>query len=491
MSLYDSSRRSFLKKASVLAGAAIVPGHVLGALPRRSRRPRHVPPSDQITLACIGVGSQGLRVMMDLLQYEELRVVAVCDVNSGSGDFVEWGDGELRGKVRQLVGNDSFGPSEGAWAGRDVAKSVVERYYTTQRNLTGYTCPSFVDYREMLETEEGIDAVVVCTPDHLHAPVSVAAMRWGKHVFCQKPMAHTVGEARMMAAIAAQTGVATQVATGVAASESTRLLTEWIAADVIGPVREVHNWSTRPFWPQGIQRPTEAQDAPEYLNWDLWLGPAAERPYHAAYQPFVWRGWYDFGTSSIGDMGCYSFDTIFRALSLRAPSHIEASSTEAFPESYPLGSLIHFRFDARGDMPPVTIHWYDARLKPPVPEELGEAGLPDEGLLFVGDRGKILCGFSGREPRLIPEAAMAAFDPPPQTLPRSIGHYEEWIEACKGGPEPGASFEAARWSTETILLGNIAVRSAQRLHWNPETRTTGSADADRLLRREYREGWRL
>jgi len=481
------TRRSFVKAGTAaLTGITLIPRHVLGG-------PGFIPPSDKVTLACVGVGSQGLRVMMDFLQQPDVQIVSVCDVNQGSGIYVEWGNGELRGKVRQLLGDDTWGSSEGAWAGLEPAQNVVQRYYAKQQELPNYACSAHTDYRELLEKEESIDGVVIGTPDHLHAVIAVDAMRHGKHVFCQKPMAHTVEEAKKMADAAREAGVATQVATGNTASEATRLLCEWIWDGAIGPVREVHNWSTRPFWPQGIARPQDPQPVPSYLNWDLWLGPAPYRPFHTTYQPFIWRGWYDFGSSSIGDMGCYSFDTIFRVLKLEAPERIEASSTEVFEDSYPLASLVHFSFPARGDMPPVTLHWYDGRLRPSRPEELGDEELPEEGLLFVGDKGKILCGFNGSRPRLIPEAAMEAYQPPPQTLPRSIGHYEEWIAACQGQAViPGANFETAQPITETILLGNVAVRAGKTLHWDADRRTiTTPTDANAYLHLPYREGWML
>ena len=477
------SRRSFVKAGSVaLGGVAIVPRHVLGG-------PGFRAPSDTIMLGCVGVGSQGLRVMMDLLQEDAVRIAAVCDVNEGSGDYVEWGDGELRGKVRRLLGDDSWGSATGAWAGREPARDIVDRYYDSKGEER--TCSTYEDFRVLLE-QGNVDAIVIGTPDHMHAPVALAAMREGKHVFCQKPMAHTVTEARAMAAVAREMNVATQVATGNSASEDTRLLTEWVAEGAIGPVRAVHNWSSRPFWPQGIEAPTEAEPIPDHLNWDLWLGPAKARPYHSAYQPFVWRGWVDFGTSSIGDMGSYSFDTLFRVLNLDAPSRIEVSSTPVPEESYPLSSSMHFEFPARDDRPAVTVHWYDAELKPQAPEEMEGAELPEEGMLLVGDRGKILCGFNGSEPRLIPESAMNAFEPPPKTLPRSIGHYEEWFEACMGGPPPGARFEFAGPVTEAILLGNVAIRSGKTIHWDTaKGEITSPAESNELLHTHYREGWTL
>jgi predicted dehydrogenase len=317
-------------------------------------------------------------------------------------------------------------------------------------------------------------------------------MKAGKHVFCQKPMTHTVYEARRMAEVARETKVATQVATGNSASEDTRVLCEWIWDGAIGQVREVHNWSTRPVWPQGIERPIEKQAVPDYLDWDLWLGPAPYRPYHSVYQPFDWRGWYDFGTGAVGDMGCYSFDTILRVLKLQAPVRIEPSSTKVFKETFPVASILHFYFAGRDEMSPVTIHWYDGELRPQKPEELGGEELESEGLLFVGDKGKILCDFSGGEPRLIPASAMAAYEQPAKTLPRSIGYYEEWIGACKGGEKAGANFEIAGPVTETILLGNVAVRAGKTIEWDSKTMTvTNDKEANELIHFPYRDGWSL
>jgi predicted dehydrogenase len=320
--------------------------------------------------------------------------------------------------------------------------------------------------------------------------VSIAALGAGKHVFCQKPMAHSVFEAGRMAEISRETGRATQVAVGNQASEATRQLCEWIWSGVIGPVREVVNWSNRPFWPQGVSRPVEEEPVPSHLNWDLWLGPAPSRPYHHAYQPFVWRGWYDFGAGAIGDMGCYSFDTIFRVLKLEAPTSVEGSSTERFPDSFPKAGILHFDFPARVDLPPVRVTWYDGGLRPPTPEELDEP-LDAEGLIFVGDKGKILCDFNGGNPRMIPKAAMDAFVPPVASLPRSPGNEREWLDACKGGQAGGADFSFSARVTDTLLLGNIALRTGERLVWDQAARTTNVPKANEYLRREYREGWTL
>jgi predicted dehydrogenase len=340
---------------------------------------------------------------------------------------------------------------------------------------------------------------VVCSTDNLHATISAAAMKKRRHVFCQKPLTHTIYEARRLAEIARETGVATQIAVGNQASEATRLLCEWIWDGAIGPVREVANWSSRPYWPQGLERPKEVETVPEGLDWNLWLGPAPERPFNNVYLPFSWRGWCDFGCGALGDMGSYSFDTIFRVLKLEAPVSVEASSTDRYDETYPVASIVRYNFPARGDMPPVKFTWYDGGLKPPRPEELendrplkGE-GEEDEGLLFHGDRGKILCSFNGGHPKLIPEAKMNSYKQPPKTLPRSPGNEREWLDACKGSKEkPGGNFEFSGLVTETLLLGNVATRTGQKLTWDrPNLKVVDSELAQKMVRPERRTGWEL
>lgn len=486
------SRRDFIGQGATAATAwMIVPRSVLGGR-------GHTPPRDGLTAACIGVGAQGTRVMMNFLKQPDVRIIAVCDVNKESSDYSEWGTNEIREKQRHLLGDANWGSDwKGCTCGREPARRLVDAYYAKQGGSgASPACAAYNDFRELLDKEKDLDAVIVCTPDHWHAPVSIAAMRKGKRVYCQKPMTHSIEEARRMARVARETKVATQVAVSNQASEATRLLCEWMGAGAIGPVREVHNWSSRPFWPQGIESPKEGEPVPAGLDWDLWLGPAPARPYHHVYLPFVWRGWFDFGTGAIGDMGCYSFDTIFRVLTLRAPEAVEASSTRVFAETYPQASLVHFDFPARGEMPPVKVHWYDGGLTPPRLEGMEDtrdlSGEDNEGLLFVGDRGAILCGFSGEEPRLIPESRMKSFQPPPKTLPRSPGHDREWIEACKGGPPPGANFEFEAAVTETILLGNVAVRAGKKVRWDSaKLQVTNVPSAQPLVSFPYRPGWAL
>lgn len=504
------SRRKFLGHSTAAAiGFSIVPRHVLGG-------PGYVPPSDKINMAFIGVGAQGLRVMLHFLKEPDVQGVAVCDPNKVSADHPQWEPHEFCNSVRKLLGVESgwdwLSPDQpiqlthalkvtGGMAGREPCQQIVNAYYGAQKTSGKYAgCATYSDFRELLEKQKDLDAVVVCTTDNLHAAVSVAAMKKRKHVFCQKPLTHTIYEARRLAQIAHETGVATQIAVGNQASEDTRLLCEWIWDGAIGPVREVVNWSSRPYWPQGIERPKEAQPVPDGLNWDLWLGPASERPFHHAYLPFVWRGWGDFGCGALGDMGSYSFDTIFRVLKLEAPLSVEASSSDRYEETYPLASIVRYNFPARGDMPPVKFTWYDGGLKPPRPDEL-EENRPmkiaeeeeDEGLLFVGDRGKILCSFHGGHPQLIPESKMRNYKQPPKTLPRSPGNEREWLDACKGSKvKPGGNFEFSGLVTETLLLGNVASRTGQKLSWDRANLKVPNSDAaQKLVSPERRKGWEL
>jgi len=503
------SRREFLGQAAAAAiGFTIVPRRVLGGS-------GYVPPSDKVNVAFIGVGAQGLRVMLHFLKESDVQGVAVCDVNKSGANYPQWGTHEFCHSVRTLLGVDSgwdwLSPDQpiqlshslavtSGVAGREPCQKIVEACYATQQRSGHYRgCSAYNDFRELLEKQKDLDAVVVCTTDNLHAAVSAAAMKKGKHVFCQKPLTHTIYEARRIAEIAKETGVATQIAVANQASESTRQLCEWIWDGAIGPVREVKNWSSRPFWPQGIERPKETEPVPEGLDWNLWLGPAAERPFNHAYVPFVWRGWSDFGCGALGDMGSYSFDTIFRVLKLEAPESVEASSSDRYEETYPLSSIVRYNFPARGDMPPVKFTWYDGGLKPARPEEL-EDNRPfkqvgeeeDEGMLFIGDRGKILCTFNGGNPKLIPQSKMDSYKQPPKTLPRSPGNEREWLDACKGGKvKPGGNFEFEGVVTETLLLGNVAARMGQKLNWDRSNLRVNSDVAQKYVAPERRGGWEL
>jgi len=443
------SRREFLGGAAGVAGAvaagciemasvSVVPSSVLG-------KPRHIAPSEKINIAGIGAGGQAGVDLMNLSKLGQ-NIVALCDV--------DW--------------------DRGGWM------------FAVFKEAARYR-----DFRIMLQEEDkNIDAVVVAIPDHMHAPAALMAMRMGKHCYCEKPLAHTVREAREMAQVAKEAGVATQMGNQGQASERVRSLTEYIAAGAIGKVKEVHNWCDRPRaghpWPQAIERPEDTPTPPENLSWDLWLGVAPDRPYHPAYLPFKWRGWYDFGTGALGDIGCHSFYPIFKALDLGYPTHVAATTTELHAESYPLVSMIQYTFPARSsDYPEVKLTWYDGLLHPPRPLELeSERAMGGGGTLYVGDEGKLFNG------RIIPESKHQEFPKPEETIPRSPGHYEEFVEACKGGPPAGANFEYAAKVTESVLLGNVALKAERPLEWDTESmRVTNYEEANKFLTKTYPGGW--
>jgi predicted dehydrogenase len=383
----------------------------------------------------------------------------------------------------------------------------VERVHARQGQAGA--CRAYADVREMLEKEDDLDAVYIMTPDHLHGVIAVMAMRRGKHVITHKPISNVLAEVRLARDTARTAGVATHLfcASG---QSSAPTLREWLATGVIGPVREVHNWSSRPFWPQGMTRPPEGEPpVPDGFDWDLWLGPAAGRAYHPSYTHSVFRGWCDFGTGALGDMGHYSFHQIFEVLDLGSPLTVEATRSQVWEIegfrwvrqndqlAYPHASEVRWEFPARDAMPPVALHWYDGGLRPPTIEELDRDGLamPAEGLLLVGDEGKILAGFLGENPRVLrPSGTKSArpFEPPPPSLPRPIGELEQFVRACRGGPESDASFANAYPFAETILLGTIAVRVPGKLRWDAaQARFTNSNEANALMTRKNREGWEI
>jgi predicted dehydrogenase len=432
-----------------------------------------VAPSEKTVLAGIGMGGQGALNMAALIQFPEIQVVAVCDVNRESGGYLSlnW----LPGKEQRT-------------GGREPARRAVEEYYAKENRSGTYRgCKAYADFRELLAKEK-IDAVMVATPDYAHAVVTMAAIKLGKHVYCEKPLTYSVYEARQVAEAARRAKVATQLGNQGQASEEARLVREYVMDGAIGPVREIQAWSgARPWdWPTWEGRPPETPPIPDGLDWDLWLGPAPYRPYHPAYCPWTWRNWWDFGTGMLGDLGCHMLSSTFKALNLGHPISVEASSTKLSNEIYPLGVIARYEFPARGEMPPVTLTWYDGGLKPARPKEL-EPGRGMDGVTLVGDRGKLM----GH--RLIPESKMKSYGRPPKRLPRSPGQYKEWVDACRGGPPAGSDFvQHGGILTETCLLGNVALRAGNKIEWDgPNLKITNDPAANRFLHREYRQGWNL
>lgn len=495
------TRRQFLKASAPITALTLIPRPVLGG-------EKFVSPNDKVNIAYIGTGTQGVRQLMRALPNPDVHIACVCDPNEDSTDYIEWSRNEIRNKVRDFLGNPRWGEGvKGCRCGRKVGQEIVEGYYSKNKPSGQYKgCKAYRDFREVLENEEDIDAVYIMTPDHLHATVALAAMNKGKHAITHKPISNVLHEIHLAADKAKETGLATHLFCA-ASNKSTATICEWIWNGAIGPVREVHNWSSRPFWPQGMtQYPSETPPIPEGLDWDLWLGPVPHRPYHPALTHAVFRGWYDFGAGALGDMGHYSFYQIFKIMKLGSPKSIEASRSQYWEIvdhlwekqdnmiSYPRASTIHWEFPAREDMPELSLYWYDGGLRPPMPEELENDGesMPNEGLLFIGDEGKILAGFSGGEPRLIPKKKMKAFNPPDPYLPRPIDELDQWLRACKGGKPSGANFNDARAFSETIALGNIALRVNQKLNWDAQNRQfTNSSNANELMYRKYRKDWEL
>ncbi len=495
------NRRNFIK-TSIPATTAltVLPRHVLA-------NAKSVSPNDKINVGYVGCGTQGFRNLMGALPNENLQIIAVCDPNRESTDYVAWGKNELRNKIRKFLDDPKWDEGvEGCRCGRVVGKEIVERYYSKNKPSGEYKgCPAYIDFRDMLDKEKDLDAVYIMTPDHLHGTVAITAMRQGKHAITHKPIANVFREIQLAVETSIETNAATHLFCA-AGNESAPTICEWIWNGAIGPVREVHNWSSRPFWPQGMTEYPPEQPVPDGLEWDLWLGPVPHRPYNLALTHAVFRGWYDFGAGSLGDMGHYSFHQIFEIMKLGSPISVEAGRSQYWEIvdrlwnkqenmiSYPRASMIHWEFPERDEMPPMSLYWYDGGLRPPKPVELDEDGkdMPNEGMLFVGDKGKILAGFSGGEPRLIPEKKMKAFTPPPKTLPRPIGELEQWIRACQGGPASDASFPNAYAFSETIAIGNIALRVDKKLKWHGEKKEfTNSSKANELKYRKYREGWEL
>jgi predicted dehydrogenase len=352
---------------------------------------------------------------------------------------------------------------------------------------------TYEDYRKLLEQEKGIDGVMISTPDHLHAHASLMAMQLGKGVDTEKPLTHSIHEARMLAQAARKYKVATQHDNEGHSLDAMRAQVEYLQAGTIGAVREVHIWCNRPIWPQGIKDRPPKKPAPEHVNWDLWIGPAPYRDFHDHLHPFQWRGWWDFGTGALGDMGCHLWDAAVWALRLaEAPSIIvEAEQEGNSDETGPTWSIVKYQFPARGDLPPVTVTWYDGKKLPPQPEEMSK-GLPRQwGQIYVGEKGKILAEFD--KFRIIPEEKMAATPAPKPTLPRSPGHKQEWLNAIRGGPPALSNFiDSGGPLAEIVLLGNLAIRTGEKIEWDPvNMKAKNNPKADRYVRREYRKGWEL
>lgn len=438
-------RRKFVSMIATGATAFyVVPSYAVGGL-------GHTPPSDKLNIAAVGVGGIGRR---DLSKITGQNIVALCDV--------DW----------------------------DYAAKTFKDYPNAK---------VYKDYRKVLEQKD-IDAVLIATPDHTHAIIGTASMCAGKHVLIQKPLSHSVYEARVLTETAQKYEVVSQMGNQGNSSDSVREICEIIWDGAIGNIKEVHAWTNRPIWPQGLERPTEKMKVPKTLDWDLWIGPAAMRPYHSAYTPWNWRAWWDFGTGALGDMGCHILDPVFQALKLKYPVSVQGSSSQVNTESAPVASRIKYEFPSRKNMPklampPLDLYWYDGGLKPDRPDDLDEDipfGDQSGGVLFIGSKGKMSCGLFGEENVIFPRELRDSYTVPKKTLRRveggTYGHWNDWVRACKESPESrvdtNSNFDYSGPLTESVVMGNLAIRLQEldkKLLWDGENMCiTNISDTEKI-----------
>jgi predicted dehydrogenase len=464
-------RRKFIKNAGLgISAFYIVPRYVLGGK-------NHVAPSDKLNVAAIGAGGKGSQNLERYFMEGLDNVVALCDV-----------DDRMAADSREKWPNATY----------------------------------YHDFREMLDKEDSrIDAVIISTPDHMHAVQALDCMERGKHVYVEKPLTHDIYEARMLTRAAEKYRLVSQMGNQGSSGDSTRYVEKWIQSGLIGDVHRVHVWTNRPVWPQGIPTPSGSYEVPRELDWDLWLGTAPERPFNPIYVPASWRGWVDFGTGALGDMGCHFIDVPFRALKLGYPESVQCSVGQVFTgffqeafytDSYPPSSKIHIEFPSRGNLPPVEMVWYDGGIKPKRPDEL----LPDEamghwdgGMIFEGTKGKLMAGLFGNDPTLLPSSRMKEEKLPEPNKPfvenGEAGHQQQWAKACKAGygSYTSSPFSESGPLTETVIMGNLAVLSynlrdgedfpgRKKLLWDGENmKITNFEASNRFVKREYRGEWKI
>ena len=454
MSKYSVSRRFFLA-----SGSALMAGCATGRVPSLKKM-GYRSPNDKLNLGAIGSGGKGAGDILEHQKYE--NIIALCDA--------DW---------RRAA--DTF------------RKCPDARKYK--------------DYREMLETETDLDGVTVSTPDNVHAVAAMNAMKRGLAVYVQKPLTHDVFEARALTEAARKYGVITQMGNQGHSGDGIRDCCEMVWDGAIGQVREVHCWTNRPIWPQGIKEMLPPQPVPEGIDWDQWIGPAPWRPYNEGYAPFKWRGWWDFGTGALGDMACHILDAPYWACQLGYPTSIECIHQKGgTDQSPPTESIIRFEFPARGSFAPLTFYWYDGNLKPERPKDLdddvrlGDPGrdgnFSGSGSLFVGDEGYITMGEYGTsKPRLLPERKFKSYEKPGGYIPRiaNQNHYRAWAWGIKSGKKPSSNFDYSGPFSEMVLLGNLSIRCpGKKLDWDgSHMRVTNYPEANQFVKRTYRKGYSL
>ncbi len=496
-------RRKFIEMASSAAVAfTILPRHVLGGK-------NFIAPSDKITLAYIGVGTQGINEMLPMLAVNDIQIVAVCDPNKEARGYRDWSLNGLRDQIRKTINNPSWQPGGDNTipGGRDNGKNIVDSYYANVRKQEKYNgCTTYADVRELLAKEKDVDAVKIMTPDHLHGILCMAAIKKSKHVIVHKPISNRLKEGKNVIAMARNSKVITHLVPW-DSNGSMETVMAWINGGAIGTLTEVHNWTNRPVWPQYAELPTDKPPVPQGFDWDLWLGPEAERPYSPNYTNMVFRGWYDFGGGSMADMGHYSLWTVFNALQLTSPttvipnrSHVcDFNGSVPFRIdnnfSFPMASMVRFMYPANGSRPPVDLCWYDGGMRPPTPVEMMNENkeLPQEGMMFVGTSGKILAGFNVQDPQIISGKKMDA----PSSNKDSRSQVQQtsealplFVKACKSGQQYDGNFRQAEYITEAVNLYAVALRTNKLLKYDAATISiTNVPEANQYVSRTYRSGW--
>ena len=498
-------RRKFVGLTATAAlGFTIVPRHVLGGK-------NFIAPSDKITLGYIGMGTQGIRELLPMLQVEALQVVAVCDPNKNPVGYRDWGPTYLRDSIRKTINKPDWVTAGNNIipGGRDTGKEIIDSFYKNVKGDQKYKgCTAYADVREMFEKEKDMDAVKIITPDHLHGLLSMASIRRGKHVLVHKPLSNRLVEGKQVIDAARKNQKVITHLIPWDSNGSMDTVMTWINAGAIGNLTEVHNWTNRPVWPQYPELPADKPSVPEGFDWDLWLGPEADRPYHPNYTHMVFRGWYDFGGGSMADMGHYSLWTVFNALNLTSPTVVEPQRSHvcdfngAIPFrinndfSFPMASKVRFRYPANGNRPQIDLFWYDGGMRPAIPDELSSENkeLPQEGMMFVGDKGKILAGFRVENPQIIsgkkmeaPANSKAGTD---NQVQQTSAALPKFVEAVKTGKQYPGNFMEAEYITEAINLYAAALRSNKLLKYDAaNAKITNIEQANKYLTREYRKGW--
>jgi predicted dehydrogenase len=462
-------RREFIKNSVVsLAALTIVPRHVLGGN-------GFVAPSDKINIGLVGAGGRSIGIISDLFTLDDVQIITVADPS-------------------EFCKDDFFYKRE---IGRGPIINLIEDHYSGK--TTNYKVSEYEDFRVMLEKEKSLDAIVCASPDNTHAYISIYAMRAGKHVYCEKPLAHNIWEAREVRKVARETGVATQMINQLHSRDGLRQTVEYLRAGVIGKVKEAHIWVGATRWlPELSGFPEGTSPVPKGLNWDLWLGPTSWRPFHEVYTPVRWRDFWVFGSGAMGDFGCHDMDVATWAFNLRDPESVQVfpAGNRGSSEIAPYGEIGYYQFAGKGEQLPLKLTWYSGGLRPPLPDTLtsGTTLATNRGAMFIGDKGIILNnGTPGSDLQIFPESLRDSFTPPPPSIPRSKGHSREWIDAIKGGPAALSNFEYAARLTEITLHGVLSLRlGGEKIYWDSTNmKAIGLPEADKIIREPVRKGWEI